>query len=76
VSLPQLKHPGYTIEDWTSKRWACEAAGVPEYLVVDPDERVGVLLRLEAGHYLEAVRVAWGAVVELLGGKFTVTLRD
>ena len=72
----EVLSPRTAQKDWTSKRWAYEAAGVPEYLVVDPDERVGVLLRLEAGHYLEAVRVAWGAVVELLGGKFTVTLRD
>jgi hypothetical protein len=47
---------------------------VPEYLIVDPDERVGLLLRLEAGRYEDAARVEWGAVVALLGGKLPVAL--
>jgi hypothetical protein len=43
-------------------------------LIVDPDERIGVLLRLEAGRYEEAARVEWGAVVELLGGKLSIKM--
>jgi Uma2 family endonuclease len=61
-------------KDLTRKRWIYEAAGVPEYLTVDPEERVGVLLRLEGGRYEEAARVEWGVVVALLGGRLPVTL--
>ena len=70
----EILSPRTAQKDWTTKRWAFEAAGVPEYLVVDPDEQVGVLLRLEAGRYQEASRVAWGAVVALLGGRIAVAL--
>lgn len=39
-------------------RWAYEAAGVLEYLIVDPEEQVGELLRLDTeGHYQTAARV-------------------
>jgi Uma2 family endonuclease len=51
-----------------------EAAGVPEYLIVDPVERLGKLLRLEAGRYTEATRFEWGEVVALLGGKISVSI--
>jgi Uma2 family endonuclease len=95
MGLPELKHPGYTIEDCiegvpdlvveilspstagkdvTRKRWTYEAAGIPEYLIVDPGERVGLLLRLEDGRYEEAARIEWGAVVLLLGGRLPVTV--
>jgi Uma2 family endonuclease len=72
----EILSPRTAQKDWTSKRWAYEAAGVPEYLIVDPDERVGVLFRLEAERYGEAARVEWGAVVDLLGGKLAVTLGE
>lgn len=62
-------------KDWSHKRWAYEAAGVPEYLIVDPDEQFGLLLRLEGGRYEEAARVAWGTEVALLKGKVSVPLR-
>ncbi len=70
----EILSPRTAQKDWTSKRWAYEAAGVPEYLIVDPDERIGVLLRLEAGRYEEAARVKWGALVELLGGKLSIKM--
>ena len=70
----EILSPATAQKDWTHKRWAYEAAGVPEYLLVDPDERVGVLLRLNAGHYEEAVRVVWGEVVALLGEKLSIQL--
>jgi hypothetical protein len=41
---------------------------------VDPEEKVGLLLRLEAGRYEEAARIEWGALVGLLGGTLTVQL--
>jgi Uma2 family endonuclease len=56
------------------KRHAYEAAGVLEYLIVNPDERAGLLLRLVNGRYEDAANVEWGAVVPLLGGRLPVTL--
>lgn len=70
----EILSPSTAQKDWTHKRWAYEAAGVPEYLLVDPDERVAVLLRLEEGRYEEAARVEWSGVVALLGGKLSITL--
>ncbi|MDP1831071.1 MAG: Uma2 family endonuclease [Geothrix sp.] len=70
----EILSPSTAGKDVTRKRWTYEAAGVPEYLIVDPDERVGLLLNLAGGRYEEAARVEWGAVVALLGGKVTVTL--
>ena len=70
----EILSPSTEKRDLTRKRWSYEAAGVPEYLIVDPDERMGLLLRLEAGRYQEAARIEWGAVVALLGGTLSVTL--
>jgi len=70
----EIPSQGTAQKDWTRKRWSYGAAGVPEYLIVDPEERVAVLLRLEDGRYEEAARVEWGAVVDLLGGKLLITL--
>jgi Uma2 family endonuclease len=72
--IVEILSPATASRDTVRKRWACEAAGVPEYLIVDPDGRVGLLLRLEEGRYEEAARVEWGSVVGLLGGKLPVTL--
>ena len=72
----EILSPSTAGKDVTRKRWAYEAAGVPEYLIVDPDERVGLLLRLEGGLYVEAARVEWGALVALLGGEISVTLGE
>jgi Uma2 family endonuclease len=41
MSLPELKRPGTASKDLTRKWWAYEAAGVLEYLLVDPEEKVG-----------------------------------
>lgn len=70
----EILSPSTASKDMTRKRWAYEAAGVEEYLLVDPDEKIGVLLRLEAGRYQEVARVEWGAVVGLLGDRLPVTL--
>ena len=70
----EILSPSTASKDMTRKRWAYEAAGIPEYLVVDPDERIALLLTLENGRYQEATHVEWGAVLALLGGKLTVTL--
>jgi Uma2 family endonuclease len=70
----EILSPRTAGKDTVRKRWTYEAAGVPEYLIVDPEEKVGLLLRLGAGRYEEAARVEWGAVVGLLGGTLRVKL--
>ena len=70
----EILSPSTGNRDLTRKRWSYEAAGIPEYLIVDPEGRVGLLLRLEDGRYVEAARIEWGAVVALLGGKLSVTI--
>lgn len=72
--VAEILSPSTAGKDVTRKRWAYETAGIPEYLIVDPDERVAVLLRLAAGRYEEAARVEWGAVVALLGGRLSISL--
>ena len=68
----EILSPSTASKDTVRKRWTYEAAGVPEYLIVDPDEQVGLLLRLEKGRYEEAQRVAWGTLVGLLGGRLSI----
>jgi Uma2 family endonuclease len=71
----EILSPGTASKDLTRKRWAYEGAGVPEYLMVDPGERMGLLLRLDdAGRYQEAARIEWGAVVGLLGDRIRISL--
>lgn len=70
----EILSPGTAGKDVTRKWWIYEAAGIPEYLIVDPGERIGRLLRLEGGHYQDAARVEWGTLVRLLGGKLNVKL--
>jgi len=71
----EILSPSTAGKDLTRKRWAYEAAGVPEYLIVDPEERVGVLLRLDAGRtYQEAARIEWGTLVALLDGAIAIPL--
>jgi Uma2 family endonuclease len=70
----EILSPSTAGKDVTRKWWAYEAAGVAEYLIVDPEEKVGRLLRLEGGRYQEAARVEWGGVVAVLGGQLSLTL--
>jgi Uma2 family endonuclease len=70
----EILSPSTASKDMTRKWWLYEAAGIPEYLVVDPDGRLGRLLRLEEGRYAEAARLEWGEVVALLGGRIQITL--
>lgn len=70
----EILSPGTASKDWSHKRWAYAAAGVPEYLIVDPDGQFGLLLQLEGGRYEETQRVAWGALLSLLGGRLSVPL--
>ena len=70
----EILSPRTASKDTVRKRWVYEAAGIPEYLIVDPEGQVGLLLRLEHGRYEEAARVEWGAMVGLLGGTLNVQL--
>lgn len=70
----EILSPSTAGKDVTRKRWAYEAAGVPEYLIVDPEEHVGLLLRLEGGRYQDAAHLEWGALVALLGEKISITM--
>jgi Uma2 family endonuclease len=70
----EILSPGSASRDAVRKRAIYQAAGVPEYLMVDPEERVGWLLRLEGGWYREVARVPWGGRLPLLGGRLAVTL--
>jgi Uma2 family endonuclease len=71
----EILSPGTASKDLSIKRWAYEAAGVPEYLIIFPLERFALLLRLDpAQHYQEAERVAWGGMLALLGGTISVPL--
>ena len=70
----EILSPSTAGKDHSIKRWRYEAAGVPEYLIVDPGERVGVLLRLENGRYGEAARLQWGDAVALLGEQLSAVL--
>ena len=72
--MVEILSPRTAAKDAVRKRWTYEAAGVPEYLIVDPEEQVGLLLRLEGGRYQEAARVPWGALAPLLGGTMPVRL--
>jgi len=70
----EILSPSTAGKDHSTKRWKYEAAAVPEYLIIDPDERLGILLCLVGGRYEERARIEWGALVQLLGGKLEVTL--
>ena len=73
TGLVLASRPGSVLagaQEW----WLYEAAGVPEYLIVDPSEEKGKLLRLEEGRYMEIAHLEWGKVLALLGGRISITL--
>ena len=70
----EILSPSTSGKDLIRKRWAYEAGGIPEYLIIDPVERVGLLLRLEGGRYEEAAHIEWGGMMPLLGGTLNVVL--
>lgn len=72
----EILSPSTAGKDVTRKWWLYEAAGVTEYLIVDPAEKVGRLLRLEQGRYQDAAHVEWGQIVGLLGGRIEVSLGE
>ena len=68
----EILSPRTAIKDLNRKWWLYESAGIPEYLIVDPEEKVGRLLRLVNGLYVEAARVRFGAALPLLNGTLPV----
>jgi len=70
----EVLSPSTALRDLNHKRRAYEAAGVPEYLIINPAERAGLLLRLVNGRYEDAASVEWGEAVALLAGKLPVIL--
>jgi Uma2 family endonuclease len=73
----EILSPATGSKDTVRKRWLYESAGVKEYLIVDPMERVGELLRLDdLGRYQTAARLEWGAQVAVLGDTIPLTLGE
>jgi Uma2 family endonuclease len=70
----EILSPSTAFRDLNQKRQRYEAAGVPEYLIVNPDEQAALLLRLLNGRYEDAASVAWGAAMALLAGRLAVTI--
>ena len=70
----EILSPSTARTDLLDKRRIYERAGVLEYLVVDPDRREGILMRLEAGHYEETARIPWDGILPLMGGRLPVPL--
>ena len=70
----EILSPGTAQKDWTHKRWAYEAAGVTEYLIVNPDSKVTVRLDREDGRYKEAPHIDWGTEVAVLGGRIRLAV--
>lgn len=70
----EILSPRTAAKDLNRKWWLYEEAGVPEYLIVDPEEKVGRLLRLSNGLYVEAARVPFGTAAPLLNGTLPVVL--
>jgi Uma2 family endonuclease len=70
----EILSPSTTRIDLLDKRRIYERALVPEYLIVDPDRKEGILLRLEGAHYEEAARIPWGGLLPLLGGRLPIAL--
>ena len=73
----EILSPATGCKDTVRKRWLYESAGVKEYLIVDPMERVGELLRLDdQGRYQSAARLEWGATVAVLGETITFAIGE
>lgn len=71
----EILSPATARKDLVTKRWLYESHGIPEYLILDPVERVADLLVLDAaGRYDVKVSVPWGSALAVLGGRTTLTL--
>ncbi len=71
----EILSPSTGQKDLTTKRWCYEAAGVPEYLIVYPEERRAELLLLGGnGIYQTVSRVEWEGTLRLLEGSLEIKL--
>lgn len=71
----EILSPSTGQKDLTTKRWCYEAAGVPEYLIVYPEEHRAELLVLGANRIYQTVsRVEWGETLRLLDESLAITL--
>lgn len=71
----EILSPATGQKDLTTKRWLYEAAGVPEYLVVYPEERRAERLALGPDRiYQTTARTEWGGLLILLDGRVSVDL--
>ena len=62
-------------KDLTTRRWLYEAARVPEYLLVYPEERRAERLTLGADRiYQTSDRIEWGGRLSLLSGRVVIPL--
>lgn len=71
----EILSPATGQKDLTTKRWLYEAAGVPEYLIIYPEERRAERLTLGPDRiYQTTARTEWGGVLNLLAGRVNVAL--
>ena len=70
----EILSPSTAMRDMNFKRKVYEAAGIKEYLIVNPAERAALLLGLVGGRYEERASVSWGEVLSLVGGTLSVPL--
>lgn len=71
----EILSPSTGQKDLTTKRWCYESAGVPEYLIVYPEERRAELLVLGAnGIYQTVSRTEWGGRFQILAGQLEISL--
>ncbi|MFH1008480.1 MAG: Uma2 family endonuclease [Candidatus Latescibacterota bacterium] len=71
----EVLSPSTAMKDLNSKRWLYESSGVPEYLVLDPENRIAELFVLDSdGRYHTGARVPWKESIGLLGGRLSLTL--
>lgn len=69
----EILSPRTAAKDTVRKRWLYESAGVPEYLIVYPESKEAVLLKLdEQKRYVESAWAHWGETLALLGGKIEI----
>jgi len=71
----EILSPRTAAKDRSRKRGLYAAAGAAEYLIVDPEQRTCLLLRLQDRAYQEAGLLPWGDPLPLLGGTLPVTVR-
>lgn len=71
--VAEILSPGTALRDLNTKRWLYEAAMVPEYLVLDPDNGTAELFVLGLdGKYASGQRLTGAGSLILLGGRLPI----